>query len=362
MPGLITYPSFPEDLPTAPLLVVDYALLKSGDETEKGRLWKAATELGFWYLKNHGSEHEVDEMFDVGTDIMRLPLEEKVKFEQANDGSIAGYKSPGANTIDDKGTGDLNEYIVIMKDDILAWPNVMHRAYPEPANAHMEGAIRPFSRKAIEVNLTVLNVLNEKLALPDGTLAGLHRPEVRSQDAVKFVNVQPLFRTVSEDTVLVPGHTDYGSLTFLHNRLGGLQIQMPGSEGWLYVKPIPGHAVYNIGDAMAIMTAGLLRSCIHRVVLPPGEQSRYERQSLVYFTRPEDTVILRPLAGSPIVADAVSKNPEKDWDKGVTSQEWIARRAKARKAANYQGAEAWKKHIVGTEDEAALARQVTNVA
>ncbi|EMD39591.1 hypothetical protein CERSUDRAFT_111901 [Gelatoporia subvermispora B] len=362
MPGLIIHPPFPEDLPTAPLLIIDYELLKIGDEAEKERLWKAATELGFWYLKNHGSENEVSDMFDVGTEIVRLPLEEKAKFEQGPDGTVAGYKSPGANVIDETGTRDVKEYIVIMKDDIFAWPDVIHRSYPEPVNVHMESIIRPFSQKAIEVNLTILSVLNEKLALPEGTLAEFHRPQIQSQDAVKFINAPPLVRAVSEESVITAAHTDYGSMSFLHNRLGGLQIQMPGAENWLYVKPIPGHAICNIGDALVIMTAGLLRSNIHRVIPPPGEQSKYERQSLVYFTRPEDTTILRPLVSSPAIAAAVSNNPEKDWDKGVTSQEWIARRASARKATNYQGVEAWKKYTAGTEDEAALARELTSLA
>lgn len=41
-------PKFPDDVPTVPLLVVDYALVKAGDETEIDKLWRAATQLGFW--------------------------------------------------------------------------------------------------------------------------------------------------------------------------------------------------------------------------------------------------------------------------------------------------------------------------
>lgn len=47
MPGL-TLPPFPDNIPTHPLLVVDYGLLKAGDIKEADKLWKAATELGFW--------------------------------------------------------------------------------------------------------------------------------------------------------------------------------------------------------------------------------------------------------------------------------------------------------------------------
>lgn len=48
MPGLTTTPPFPDDVPTHPLLVVDYQLVKQGDQTEIDKLWDAATKLGFW--------------------------------------------------------------------------------------------------------------------------------------------------------------------------------------------------------------------------------------------------------------------------------------------------------------------------
>jgi hypothetical protein len=41
-------PPFPDDVPTAPLLVIDYTLLQARDEHEIDRLWQVATELGFW--------------------------------------------------------------------------------------------------------------------------------------------------------------------------------------------------------------------------------------------------------------------------------------------------------------------------
>lgn len=48
MPGLTAAPPFPDDVPTHPLLVIDYQLILEGDEDELNRLWEAATELGFW--------------------------------------------------------------------------------------------------------------------------------------------------------------------------------------------------------------------------------------------------------------------------------------------------------------------------
>lgn len=48
MSGLTDYPPFPEDVPTHPLLVIDYELIKKSDSNEIDKLWEAATKLGFW--------------------------------------------------------------------------------------------------------------------------------------------------------------------------------------------------------------------------------------------------------------------------------------------------------------------------
>lgn len=48
MPALTTSVPFPDDVPTHPLVVIDYALVTANDPGELDKLWKAATELGFW--------------------------------------------------------------------------------------------------------------------------------------------------------------------------------------------------------------------------------------------------------------------------------------------------------------------------
>ncbi|KAG6332156.1 hypothetical protein ID866_6937 [Astraeus odoratus] len=98
-----TLPPFPDDAPTQPLDVIDYALIKAGDQTESAKLWEAATTLGFWYFKNHGVEQEVKAMFDLGAEVLALPLEEKLKYEQGDSGRSFGYKKAGANAVDASG-------------------------------------------------------------------------------------------------------------------------------------------------------------------------------------------------------------------------------------------------------------------
>lgn len=56
---------------------------------------------------------------------------------------------------------------------------------------------------------------------------------------------------------------------------------MPRSEDWVFVKPMEGCASVNLGDAMANLTAEMLRSYLHRVVTSPGMQSEKVKYGLV---------------------------------------------------------------------------------
>ncbi|KAI0269389.1 Clavaminate synthase-like protein [Gloeopeniophorella convolvens] len=340
MPAL-SFPAFPDDVPTVPLLVIDYELLKAGDEHEIDRLWQAATQLGFWYLKNHGVEEEANAMFDVGTEAMKLPLEEKMKFEQGDSGMSFGYKHAGANATDASGALDSVEFLNVAQDDVLAWPAPAHRTYPAPVGAHMASAVRPFVLKSGAVNATLLGILGDRLGLPREALAARHAPAEHSGSEARCIRA-PAFQDMPPEKAALGSHTDFGSLSFLHNRLGGLQVLPPGTDEWKYVRPIPGHAICNLGDAMTIFSAGILRSNLHRVVPPPKAQAAHERWSVVFFTRPGNTVVLEPLsAQSALIADAAAKAPQGKYGTGATSAEWFARRIANQRVKNRKGPETW---------------------
>ncbi|KAF9449729.1 Clavaminate synthase-like protein, partial [Macrolepiota fuliginosa MF-IS2] len=339
MPAL-SFPSFPDDVPTHPLLIIDFSLLKAGDPQEIDRLWEAATRLGFWYLKNHGAEKEVNGMFDLGAETMALPLEEKLKFEQGDDGGSAGYKAAGANAVDASGEKDTVEFVNISKDDVLAWPSHVHRRYPEPVEQNMPTVVQPFVNKSLEVNRTILNIFNDKLGLPKGTLFQQHPLDEHSGCEARIIKNPPMPHNIHKRAI--GAHTDFGSLSFLHNRLGGLQVLVPGAETWQYIKPIPDHAICNVGDALAVFSGGILRSNMHRVLPPPGAQSTHERWSIVFFTRPGNSKVLRALVeSSPTIAAAVASKPEKSFETGTTAKEWFARRVKYQRIANRTGPETW---------------------
>ncbi|KIM64713.1 hypothetical protein SCLCIDRAFT_1212770 [Scleroderma citrinum Foug A] len=327
----ITVPPFPSDIPTHPLLVIDYERITAGDQAEIERLWEAATTFGFWYLKNHVAEQEVEAMFKLGTE-----------YEQGDSGRSFGYKKMGGNAVDASGLSDASEYMNIAKDDVLAFPQMIHRDYPPTVIAAMTSVVKPFVCKSLEINNTVLRVFSHRLGLPEGSLEALHTRDQQSGSEARLIRVPAMPGKALADRPTIGAHSDFGSLSFLHNILGGLQVILPGETEWKYVKPIPAHTICNVGDALSIFSGGILKSAVHRVVPPPGAQAEHERWSLVFFTRLNNTQVLHALVkDSPIIAEAVKQYPEEKFNTGSTAAEWFSRRVKYRRLSNRVGPESW---------------------
>jgi hypothetical protein len=126
-------PPFPSTVPTAPLLRISLAKLLAHDTKEEERLWNACCDLGFFYLdlrsatgghansqtnghanganghangltqstdgepknisnemSNEGLLKDADALFKVAEEFFDLPVEEKVKYDFADEGSYFG--------------------------------------------------------------------------------------------------------------------------------------------------------------------------------------------------------------------------------------------------------------------------------
>ncbi|KAL9058004.1 MAG: hypothetical protein Q9162_001996 [Coniocarpon cinnabarinum] len=367
--GFEGLPPFPEDVLTAPLRRVSLQKLLDSDLEECQRLWDACTKLGFFYLDLNTSDHgshthgscdvagddsnceriegkrfadDAERLFSVGKEFFALATEEKSSYDLSGQGSYFGYKGYGAGFVDKEGNRDRNEFYNVSKDDILG----MSERLPQP---QLFDAYRPlltsYMTNAHSIVSVILARLNEKLGLstaPVPVLSGLHRRSSISGDQVRFIRAPP--QPMDDRQASLGAHTDFGSVTLLFNRLGGLQVLPPPEltnehgesyTDWLYVKPLPGHCIVNLGDAMVKFSGGILKSATHRVVNPPGEeQGKLVRHSLVYFARPADEVMLRVLRGQGskmIDAAAAERESRGEVDEEITAKDWILRRALGRR-------------------------------
>ncbi|RFU30437.1 hypothetical protein B7463_g5924, partial [Scytalidium lignicola] len=341
-------PPFPTNVPTAPLVTISLRKLEANDQAEHARLFEVAKAIGFFYLDMRSSPtgesllQEADLLFALMENFFGLPLEEKQKYDFAAKKMYYGYKGMGKEVVDGKGTKDRNEIYNISKDDLLSIMSPL--SAPGVITSH-----RKELKSYVETNNSILSTLYTSLStslhLDPNTLSSLHRLSAPSGCHVRFICAPPATEPESAAAAALGEHTDFGSMTILMNRLGGLQVQLPRSEEWVYVVPVPGCAIVNLGDAMVKFTGGILRSNLHRVLSPPGEQAREVRHSLVYFSRPEHDVMLKMLEGGLIDELGVDDGDAKG---GVRSEDWLSRRHLGRKIEFFKGEESWEQ-AKGTE-------------
>ena len=133
--------------------------------------------------------------------------------EQSFNAESLSYKAAGANAVDETGQLDLVEFINVSKDDALNYPNPVHRTYPSTVNARMDSTITPFVRKSMEINHTMMDVFNDKLGLPEGTLAKFHTLNEPSGSEARCIKKPPTHPgEESPDRQAIGAHTDFGSL------------------------------------------------------------------------------------------------------------------------------------------------------
>lgn len=99
------------------------------------------------------------------------------------------------------------EFLNIAQDDALTWPKPTHRTYPSTVNARMGTTIIPFVRKSIDVNMTMLAILEVQLGLPRGELLRLHSLDGPSGGEARCIKTPP-----NQSTAGVGAHTDFGTL------------------------------------------------------------------------------------------------------------------------------------------------------
>ncbi len=176
----------------------------------------------------------------------------------------------------------------------------------------------------------IMGALERELQLPTGTLTSLHRTTARSSDFLRVLRYPKFVPGKSLNRPGFPPHRDAVSVAILFTWLGGLQIPMPNAEmidkdteteeSWRWVKPLPGHAIVNLGDALQILSNNVLKSGKHRVVKAPGPQAGFDRYSVLLGTRPANDTPMTALKSPRIPA----YTPEQAKAKLVDAQQWGA--------------------------------------
>lgn len=237
------------------------------------------------------------------------------------------YKKIGRTVTDKNKTPDTAEFFNVGKNDSIISQSERTRPWPKPVQDSRE-LFSTYCKTAHSVGLQMLEILVSKVGVDPEEIHSRHKLDSDSGDHVRLTRGPPR-KTTEMPEIQTPSHTDFGTITILMNWLGGLQVygspnrivgnlDFEDNQGeWMWVKPKPGHAIVNLGDAMVTFLNGILCSGRHRVIPAPGEQGKWPRYSVVYFVRPIDDCRLKTLKGSGI--------PEKgdENDEGINAKEWI---------------------------------------
>ncbi|GAB2289494.1 hypothetical protein Dimus_023804 [Dionaea muscipula] len=261
--------------------VLDLQLLLSS-QTELDKLRSALDYWGCFQLVNHGiTSSLMDQVRAIAKQFFALPLEEKQKYSRPPD-DFEGY---GNDTF-------------VSEDRILDWTDRLYllvhpeelrrfKFWPEYPPSFRQ-ILEEFSMKSQEILQLMIKAMARSLGLKDDTLACQYGEKGMIFSRINFYPRCPL-----PDRVLgIKPHTDGSAVTILlqDQDVDGLQVLR--DDQWFKVPIIPDALFINAGDQLEIMSNGMFKSPVHRVVT----SSERERISLAMFCTPDPENEIGPAA------------------------------------------------------------------
>ncbi|XP_050204214.1 protein SRG1-like [Mercurialis annua] len=273
------------DIPVMEIGVIDVALLASPStaKLQLQNLRSALSSFGCFMAINHGmSGSFLEEVRSVIKQFFSLPMEEKLKYGKEGE-SINGY---GNDTI-------------LSEDQILDWNNrlilVLNPEHQRnlkfwPQNPHkFREILLEYTREMQILTEVILKAMAISLNLEDRSFLDKcgHEASLRA----RFNFFPPCSR---HDLVLgLKPHSDSSVITIVLQDSAVEGLQYLKDNQWFKVPIIPEALLINIGEQAEIMSNGLFKSPIHRVVINPER----ERSSLGVFYYPDVENYIEPVEG-----------------------------------------------------------------
>jgi isopenicillin N synthase-like dioxygenase len=330
---------------TAAVPVVDIApfLDGSGRQQVVAAVGHANEQIGFLVITGHGVPAiAVEAVHEQAHEFFALPLEEKLRYSPEVSWYFRGYEAVGgsalARSAGEESPPDLCELFRVSRFDD---PAMATAAGSQPGLEYFFAPNiwpdRPSGlRDALVAYYGYLEALAADLMRIFALALGLSEehfdPYIDRHITNLCLNHYPGQKVPPQPGQLRRGaHSDYGSLTILHqdDAPGGLQVRTGegACEQWHDVPHIPGAYVINIGDLMARWTNDRWVSTVHRVVNPPWEFASRDRISIPFFHQPNYDAVVECLPSCQRPDDPPRYDP-------VTSGEWVQRQTRRQVGAD----------------------------
>lgn len=280
-----------KQIPFSEIPVIDISALVDGSDPQRvaKEIGKAAEEVGFFYVKNHGvPKSAVEGMYRAAEEFFNLPIEAKERLHVANTGpTLRGYIPINAENVDPKHTRDLKEVFEFGEHEEKVSPFFGPNPMPSELPDFKETA-ESYHSTMLNLARKLTNALALSLDLPADYFDSMLRKPITYQ---RLLHYPPQEGRASQEEMGIGAHTDYGFLTILsQDNVGGLQVQNRAGE-WISAPPIEDTFVINSGDLIRFFTNDRYPSTMHRVVNNTGR----ERYSIPFFLDLDFDAVVEPV-------------------------------------------------------------------
>lgn len=294
------------DFSEIPQLDVGTLLDGTGSESLIDALEAACTDVGFFYVHNHGVAPDlISDLREQADLFFNQPMAEKMKL--AINPQLRGYLPLDYSSYEgeDRAAKSHQEGFWVSYDRAssaarpLDGPNLWPAGQPglkKAMLAYFEAVERLAG--ALQRGFAMALGLGERgldgyFDAPMSMLKLNHYPPQDAPESVKHIGVVP--------------HSDSGAFTVLWQDDGdGLEIENKSGE-WIGAPSIPDTFVINIGNVMQIWSDGRFSSTPHRVINRGGR----DRYSIPFFVNPGPTAPIGPLQGAQ--AEPFAKYIQERW-------------------------------------------------
>lgn len=180
------------------------------------------------------------------------------------------------------------------------------------------------------VTYKLLRIIEHILDVPEDTLVKGHLYESNCDTSLRYM----MYRARSEEEnrkykdVYLRGHSDNGTLTYVFQQpVAALQVKHTKDSDWEYLRIPAGKVAVNVADILEFLSNGWIKSGIHRVIAPPGDQACMDRLGLLYFVRPSDDLPLKTLDSEFLQKAGHGKEGTAN-DLDILASEWVRTRVK----------------------------------
>ncbi|KAG0150387.1 hypothetical protein CROQUDRAFT_652283 [Cronartium quercuum f. sp. fusiforme G11] len=318
----------------SPISLIDFSVFLKGTPSERHVVGKEMIEgfkkVGFVYLSKTGlcEGNSRTKMFSILDHFFSLPKHVKDTLAWKDPRANRGYVAQGREQVTQayevseiaklrETSPDFKESMEIGREDDPQWKNHWPSENDLPG---FKKEMLKFFQECHELHLEVMRALALGLTLPQDFFDDKTQ---QCNHTLRLLNYPPV--------MLKPGgsragaHSDYGTITLLfQDSIGGLEIEDPSTKQFTAVPPLDDTIVVNVGDLLSRWSNGILRSTLHRVVLPHAVQDDHHalltprRQSIAFFAHPNADTWVKALPGT--------GDPQ---DEGVRTDEYLVRRLSA---------------------------------